>query len=177
MQHLERLAIVLADPDLEPGRTGVAIGHDATHLQSANLADQHTVLDGRRRASLCDQGAELLVFGRHGKLLWKLLCDGRQQRSLRNVPHVDRQAKRVRPASECARCLLGQHLQSIHPSANRPRERGAEPARLTFVEQHPTDAPVDRRSAESEWHRLQIAAGSVITRQRTELHGQQTAPS
>ncbi len=108
-------------------------------------------------------------------MLRKCFCDRRQQRSLGDVPHRDRQAEGGGAAGERAGRLLGQDLELIDTCAHRPGESRAETAGLPFVEQHPTGASVDGRGSERERHRLQVAARAVITGQRSELHRQQSS--
>ena len=47
VQHLEGLPIVLTDPDLEPCIAGGRVGHHSADLETADLADEHAVIDCR----------------------------------------------------------------------------------------------------------------------------------
>ena len=61
MHHLERLAIVSAHPDLETRFTSVGIVDDPAHLETADLADQHAVLDDRVGTTRSDDRSEAIV--------------------------------------------------------------------------------------------------------------------
>ena len=77
VQHLERLAVVQADPDLEPGGAGVLVCDDAAHLEPADFADEHAVLDRRSRPTLRDQLAKLIMVGRRDEQRRQRLGDRR----------------------------------------------------------------------------------------------------
>ena len=149
VQHLERLAIVLTDPDLEPRIARGRVGHHSADLKAADLANQHAVIDRRRCPAFGDQRTKLLVLRRRSGKVWQRLSDRRQKGTLDDVPHLDGEAKRRCTAGERAGALLRQDLELLDAGAYRPRQCRTKAALLPIVEKHPADIAVDSRRAEA----------------------------
>ena len=58
VDELERLTVVGADADLEPGDVEVGVDHRPAHLEPGHLAGEHAVLDDRLGAGRLDQRDE-----------------------------------------------------------------------------------------------------------------------
>ena len=167
VEQLERLAIVGADADLQPvARPCPASVTAAAHLQPADLADEHAVLDHRRRPGGDDQLAERVVLGGQRPA-------GR--RAVRRSPAAacarrratPRSAGRTRrPPGEHAGGRLGDELQLGGVVADRPGDRRTRDRAPAGRRPAPTPAsPAEQRGADAELPRHGTdVGGPVVTR-------------
>ena len=138
----ERLAVVLADADVEPGaglaRRERVVGHDgAAHLESQHLAAQDPVLLDRLRAGGDDDGPQRSGRRRQCGRRGPGLRVGPAQGAAVDLPDVGRRREGCGPAGEEAGVGLGQDVEPVDALAGRPGQRPAEPGGRVVLEQDP----------------------------------------
>ena len=144
MEHLERLAVVGADADLEPHLAGEGIVDHPAHLEAVDLAGEDAVLLDRRRTTGDDQVDELAVrLGGHARL-GQRLGHAVDEGATFEVRHLDGQGERRRATGQGAGARLGHDMHAGRVVADRPGERGPELAIGSAVgqvgEEHPRGA-------------------------------------
>ena len=141
----ERLAVVRADADLEPGGLAVLVEHGPTDLEPGDLSGQDAVLDADRGTAGHDERCEVgeagvdLLFDEHR-------CRGGwPQRATIDEPDGRRRLEALGAAGDdpCCRRVVEQHVDVSAILLARPGECRTEHAARALVREHPRD-PSDR---------------------------------
>ena len=174
VDQTERLAVVLADADVEPG-TGLArrervVGHDgAAHLESQHLAAQDPVLLDGIRAGGDDDGPQRIGRRRQCGRRGPGLGVGPLQGAAVDLPDVGRRREGCGPSGEEAGVGLGQDVEPVDALAGRPGQCPAEPGGGVVLEQDPALAVAHERGAGRVGPGAAVGRAEVVPDQGLEL--------